>query len=605
MSSIPQGIPEDLREALVLLRSGQREPAQHLLTRIVETHPDVAEAHWLLATLHFENRELEESRGSLLACLELDPNRASAYALLGEVLIRTGNPEDAERSLRHALSLQANHVPAAAGLAYLLLFQGRPAEAVDLITSFQKQGFTTPALLMLLGRALLALGRASEAVDAFRQMLRLAPGNVEGEVGLAAALTEAGQATEAESALRKSMAQGHRIPESHFVMARALMAQLRYDEAVGELRTAVRARPDYVAAQLNLCELLWMQTGDVEAASAEMDAALRANPDLTALRNAKAKMIEVAQGPEDAIAELEEGLAHSGDNFELNLTISQIALKSDAPRALHYANRALRLAPDNAAALAAYCGGLLGTGRAKEAAEIAQRLHRRNRNDSHALALLATAWRILEDPRYAALYDYRLVIPQLIHVPDGWSNLDAYLADLSAGLRHLHAFQMHPIGQSLRLGSQADLDFERLQNPAVKAFPQAIGEPIRRCMQIIGTGDDALRSRNTGRYKLAGAWSVRLRPHGRHVNHIHPDGWLSSACYIDLPPLEDDGDHGAWIQFGEPGIITIPKLCAEHYLKPQPGLLVLFPSYMWHGTVPFDGPPSSTRLTIAFDVVPA
>jgi hypothetical protein len=30
---------------------------------------------------------------------------------------------------------------------------------------------------------------------------------------------------------------------------------------------------------------------------------------------------------------------------------------------------------------------------------------------------------------------------------------------------------------------------------------------------------------------------------------------------------------------------------------------VLFPSYMWHGTVPFGG--DTTRLTIAFDIVPA
>jgi Putative 2OG-Fe(II) oxygenase len=30
--------------------------------------------------------------------------------------------------------------------------------------------------------------------------------------------------------------------------------------------------------------------------------------------------------------------------------------------------------------------------------------------------------------------------------------------------------------------------------------------------------------------------------------------------------------------------------------------LVLFPSYFWHGTVPFES--SADRLTIAFDVVP-
>ena len=37
-------------------------------------------------------------------------------------------------------------------------------------------------------------------------------------------------------------------------------------------------------------------------------------------------------------------------------------------------------------------------------------------------------------------------------------------------------------------------------------------------------------------------------------------------------------------------------------VKPQGGKLVLFPSYMWHGTVPFHS--SQSRTTLAFDAVP-
>jgi hypothetical protein len=37
-------------------------------------------------------------------------------------------------------------------------------------------------------------------------------------------------------------------------------------------------------------------------------------------------------------------------------------------------------------------------------------------------------------------------------------------------------------------------------------------------------------------------------------------------------------------------------------VAPQPGRLVLFPSMLWHGTVPFSA--RAERLTIAFDVVP-
>ncbi|MDE2497476.1 MAG: hypothetical protein KGK35_06560, partial [Xanthomonadaceae bacterium] len=102
-----------------------------------------------------------------------------------------------------------------------------------------------------------------------------------------------------------------------------------------------------------------------------------------------------------------------------------------------------------------------------------------------------------------------------------------------------------------------------------------------------------------------GIWSVRLRPHGYHFNHYHPEGWLSSACYIQIP--QTLGTHGGegWLQFGEPAYPTMPPLPAEYFVRPAPGLLVLFPSWFWHGTVPFSGAPGESRLTIAFDVVPA
>jgi len=38
-------------------------------------------------------------------------------------------------------------------------------------------------------------------------------------------------------------------------------------------------------------------------------------------------------------------------------------------------------------------------------------------------------------------------------------------------------------------------------------------------------------------------------------------------------------------------------------VQPRVGRLVLFPSYMWHGTIPFHAP--QHRTTIAFDAIPA
>ncbi|MBV8742017.1 MAG: hypothetical protein JOZ12_09525, partial [Sinobacteraceae bacterium] len=54
--------------------------------------------------------------------------------------------------------------------------------------------------------------------------------------------------------------------------------------------------------------------------------------------------------------------------------------------------------------------------------------------------------------------------------------------------------------------------------------------------------------------------------------------------------------------FGAPGMLTSPALQAEFSVRPVSFILILFPSYFWHGTLPFKG--QQPRLTVAFDVVP-
>jgi hypothetical protein len=95
---------------------------------------------------------------------------------------------------------------------------------------------------------------------------------------------------------------------------------------------------------------------------------------------------------------------------------------------------------------------------------------------------------------------------------------------------------------------------------------------------------------------------VRLRRQGFHVNHIHPEGWISSAYYASVPAEVADQDRrSGWLKFGAPRF-AVPGLAPFLEVQPKPGRLVLFPSYLWHGTNPLldDAP----RLSVAFDAVP-
>ncbi len=346
-----------------------------------------------------------------------------------------------------------------------------------------------------------------------------------------------------------------------------------------------------------------MRTEDKAAASRRLDAAILAHPADPVLHLKKAKLFEYFGEFDSAYASVGEAIRRdSEDNVNLQALAARIAVYTDTPAALKHAERAAAIDPSNLDAVSALAQVCLAADQPELAATLAERYLARQPNNQFMLAILATAWRMQGDPRYGDLYDYaRFVSYARLDTPEGWPSLEAYLADLKPALMRLHAFTAHPIGQSLRHGSQTQQDLGRATDPIVRAFFQAVDGPIRRHIAGLGEGADPLRRRIADRFRFSGAWSVNLRPNGFHVDHVHPKGWLSSALYVDLPKAVDTGQEG-WLKFGEPGVPTAAPLAAEYALKPQAGMLALFPSYMWHGTIPFGG--DQPRLTIAFDVVP-
>jgi hypothetical protein len=57
-----------------------------------------------------------------------------------------------------------------------------------------------------------------------------------------------------------------------------------------------------------------------------------------------------------------------------------------------------------------------------------------------------------------------------------------------------------------------------------------------------------------------------------------------------------------WIEFGRPQELYRAKRSpAVRLIQPREGLVVLFPSYFFHSTIPTESP--DTRVSIAFDII--
>ena len=181
------------------------------------------------------------------------------------------------------------------------------------------------------------------------------------------------------------------------------------------------------------------------------------------------------------------------------------------------------------------------------------------------------AWRMRGDPRFDALYDYdALVRPQTIAPPPGWSSKEAYLSDLATELKAAHPYRTHPFGQSVRHGSQRP-DILSVQSPAIQAFRQALDPLVDAYIAGLGQGGDPLRRRRAGRWRIHGVWSVWLTPGGFHTDHVHPDGWISSAFYVELPDAVGAGGREGWIRFGEAGVPVTPAQSAQQLGEARTG----------------------------------
>jgi tetratricopeptide (TPR) repeat protein len=215
-------------------------------------------------------------------------------------------------------------------------------------------------------------------------------------------------------------------------------------------------------------------------------------------------------------------------------------------------------------------------------------------------AYASAAWRIAGDRRSEWLEgDSRLV--SVTDVTESLPPIEA----LAPTLRSLHVAKGEYLDQSVRGGTQTDGPLLSRVDPVIQGLRKAIVAAVEKHIAQLPPLDPThpmLRQRRDRRARFAGSWSVRLRSGGRHSNHVHPLGWISSALYVALPSrTPGEPDDSGWFTLGEPDDLLGIDLPPWRKIEPQPGRLVLFPSWMWHGTVPFA---EGERLTVAFDVAP-
>jgi tetratricopeptide (TPR) repeat protein len=462
--------------------------------------------------------------------------------------------------------------------------------SIDVLKPMTKFAPSNAILWQMLGLAYRQNQDQGAALNAFEKAAALAPRDGRIAAGYATAAMEAG--VPSSLLFKTAMDLTPNDPELTLSTVAALNADGHHAVAHDLLARTVAANPAWVRGHEALATLRLTMIADADFARSFAEAAAQL-PESLPLYMAWQRALAQAGQWDRARTIIKQGRTLIGDRIEFDAAAANIAAETgDDSLAGQLFEKAAAL--DDPGTRISHIRHCLRTGQIDKAEKLATDALSRQL-PSTVWPYLSLIWRLRNDKRGEWLDG----APPMVSVTD-LPFTAGELATLSETLRRLHNTRHHPAEQSLRGGTQTEGVLLARIDPVIQSLRAKVMAAVRAYIDALPPFEDGHPLLGTPRNSLflAGSWSVRLSGQGFHVCHTHPLGWISSALYVSLPQTLG-AEPAGWLELGASPPDLRLDLPAFLRVEPKPGRLVLFPSTMWHGTVPFD---DGERLTIAFDV---
>jgi uncharacterized protein (TIGR02466 family) len=599
-------LPPLLRKAVTAHEAGRLEQALPLYRQFVDQNPRHPTALQLLGVLHSQRGEYEAAITLMQQSLQLFPQQAEVANNLGNALSRSGRLDEALESYAEAVRLRPRYADALRNLGLGLLEKDRLEDATNCFQCCVDIEPNDAAAWLCLGNAHKRRNDFRSAIPCYERALELRPDYAEAHHNLGVCLRIENRPEDAIPHYEAAREGGLDRAELYHNLGNALADLGNTSEAIDAYRASLARNPHNRDCHRNLSSLLWQQELPGDHLESYRQALLQ-DPAAVSLRLDLGMALNQQGMYGEAERVLAQGLRHAEDRSELkSLLAYTLENQGRWPEALQLHAAAVATPGASPNLSVSYARALLAAGRPDEALVHAKLGAARMPFNQRALAYLSLCWRMLGDERDKILNDYENLIGVFdVPVPQGYSDTDTFNSRLNEVLGSLHTGKRPPPEQTVRGGTQTSGDLFTRREPEIAGLVDGLKSCIREYIERLpGHPEHPMLSRRSEDFAFSASWSVRLQSAGFHTMHIHPLGWISSAYYVQVPPeVAGPNANEGVLKFGEPDIDIGAKGEPRRHIQPVVGRLVLFPSYMWHGTVPFDS--GQPRTTVAFDVVPA
>jgi len=595
-----------LQQAIAAMQAGQLPQAAQAAQNVLQLQREQPDALHILALVARQQQNHAVALQLFQRSLAANGRQPVVWANYANLLMLLQHWEQAEQGYQQALKLAPNFADAWTNAAKLALQQQNLQLAQQRIQQALVLSPRSSKILIQQAEILTAAGQLHQAIKSYDLALAIEPANFHCWHNKGVLFRQLNQPAQALQCFDKITEQGQHSPEYLFNRACAAAEQGDFLQAERYWLAAIALKPDYIDAHISLNNYYW-EHQKLPQFLQSFQSSLQQQPKSVPLVYQYASRLIQSGQQEAAEQALRDGLTRIGPHAELLHALGvQLSKQGNLTEAQQLTRQALQQQPNHSRFridLANYLMREADYTQALAELALAQQIEPENQE---IWAYQGTCWRLTCDPKAEWLHDYARLVREIeLGAPKNYDNPQHFLAELNQAVAALHVSRQQPLDQSVRGGTQTIGSLLHQPNPVIQDFNQLLQHHIGQYLASLprDTTHPLLR-RNQQQFQIVGSWSVRLQQAGFHTNHVHPQGWLSACTYLDVPQSirQDDPNRAGWLKLGETSLGLGEREQVAKAVCPKPGLLVLFPSYTWHGTYPFSG--GGHRMTAPCDIAP-
>ena len=271
------------REAEFYMVLGQAQNSVDAFEHALRLRPDSPRILIALAGALKAAGQLTRAAATLSRAIQISPDNTAAWYQSGAVDFSLGHIPEAIYKMRRAVALDPDFAGGRTGLAQILWSAGKTDEAEDHLREALRMNPYDPGAYDLIGRVLAGKGHAPESLFDFEKATRLLPGYAPYLYDHALELSTVNRIDDAQLQVEAALRADPDMAEAHELLGGLLAGKRQLPEAERELAEAVRLKPGFARAQLDLARVLVVE-GNLDAAIAHLrEAAAGSDPQVAQL----------------------------------------------------------------------------------------------------------------------------------------------------------------------------------------------------------------------------------------------------------------------------------------------------------------------------------